>query len=129
MKDHYSPPRRPWRKKFADAFHGVWRGVRGQSSFAVHCATAIAVACLAAWLQVSVLEWCILVLCIGLVMTAELFNSALEILAKAIDRRHNPLLGEALDIASGAVLLAAMAASLVGAIIFLPHLWRLVANW
>ena len=55
-------------------------------------------------LRVSRVDWSILLLCIFGVLTAELFNSALESVARAIDTRHNPHLAAALDIASAAVL-------------------------
>lgn len=111
-------PRRSWSTKFANAFRGVVAGVRGQNSFLVHFPTAVAVLCLATFLQVSVERWCILLLCIGSVLTAELFNSCLESLARAIDTQHNPAIGRALDIASGAVLVASCTAAIVGMIVF-----------
>ena len=51
-------------------------------------------------------------------MAAELFNSAIERLAREVDREHNPNVGVALDIASGAVLVAAVGAAIVGSLIF-----------
>ena len=92
-------PRRTWYEKFRDAFRGVRTGMRGQSSFQVHIVMAIAVIGAGAALRVALWQWCVLLLCIGGVLTAEMFNSALERMAKVIDRDHNPTLGEALDTA------------------------------
>jgi diacylglycerol kinase len=102
--------------------------VFAQASFGVHLAAAVLVVATAAWLQVSRVEWCLLLLCIASVFTAELFNSALESLAKAVDQQHNEHLRDALDIASGAVLVAAMGAAAVGATVLLPHFLR-AALW
>ena len=80
MKAH----RRSWSSKFADAFRGLARAVRSQSSFFVHLWVAVAVVVAAAVLRVSLVEWCILVGAIGVVLVAEVFNTAIESLAKAL---------------------------------------------
>ena len=90
-------------------FRGAFVGIRRQNSFVVHFVFAGAVAALAFWLQVSKLEACVLLLCVFLVLAAEMFNSALETLARAIDSRYNPYLADGLDIASAAVLTSALA--------------------
>ena len=111
--------KKSWARKFAVALRGVAVGVRGQSSFRVHLTFVGLVICAAVLLRVALLEWCLLVVCMTLVLALELFNSALETLAQAIDRQHNPYLADGLDIASGAVLVAAVGAAITGSIIFL----------
>lgn len=123
----YEPPRRSFVKKFTDAFHGLALGVRGQISFVVHLVWALAVVAAGGWLGVDDTEWRLLVLSIALVLTAEMFNSALERMAKAIDLRENQHLADALNIASAAVLLAALGAAVVGGLIFVPRLLLLFA--
>ena len=119
---------RPWPRKFRDAFRGVKEGVRGQSSFFVHFFIAAAVIVAAAVLGVSLEEWCLLLLCIAGVITTEMFNSALESMAKAITGESDPHLGNSLDIGSAAVLLASIGASIVGTIIFVRRI-GLLLNW
>lgn len=123
--DSAPKPQRTWTAKFRDAFRGVRLGVTGESSFLIHGLVAALVVIAGAVFRVSRTEWCLLILCIAGVLVAEMFNSALESLAKAVDEEQNPALGAALDIASGAVLLAAIAAATLGAMVFLPHLWPL----
>ena len=115
-------PRHSWAKKFATAIRGIALGTRGHNSFVIHIPAAIIVMVAAYALEVSRLEQCALWICITMVLTAELLNSALETLAKAVTRAENPFVGKALDIASGAVLLAAMGSAIVGAMIFIPRL-------
>ena len=115
-------PARTWPQKFQDAFRGLTTAIRGQSSFHVHCLVAGLVFVCGMIFGVSRVEWCLLVLCITLVMALEAMNSALETLAKAIDQRFNPQLGRALDMASGAVLAGSFGAALVGLIIFIYRL-------
>lgn len=103
--------------------------MRGQSSFRVHLVMATAVVLLAAVLRVGLIEWCLLILCIAAVLAAELFNSALERLAREVDRNHNPAVGAALDIASGAVLTAALGSATVGCLIFGRRVGVLAGWW
>lgn len=124
----FVPPQRSWLQKFADAFMGVALGARCQCSFYVHVPAAIAVIVLAAALRVSWMEACLLALCIAAVIGAELMNSALERMAKAITLDFNDDLRVALNIASGAVLVVAIGASVVGAMIFVPRLLALLAS-
>jgi diacylglycerol kinase len=90
-----------------------------QDSFYVHIPCALLVMTVAIVLRMERLEFGLLVLCITMVLATEYLNSALESLAKAVDQRHNQNLGDALDIASGAVLVASCGASAVGALLFL----------
>lgn len=118
-------PRRSWALRFADAMRGIAVGVKGQPSCYVHLATGLAVVALAAALKVSYLEWCVLVVCIVMVLGAELLNGAIEQLARAVDECENARLRDSLDIASGAVLTVAAGAAITGGIIFLRHLWMM----
>jgi len=111
-------------RKFADAFHGLTRAVRTQSSFAVHLAVAGVVVPVAAILRVTPVEWCLLVAAIGGVLTAELFNTAVEALSRALDAGHHPRIRDALDIASAAVLIASLTAATIGTIVFLTAICR-----
>ena len=77
--------RRPWRAKFKDAFRGLKLGIRGHSSFCVHFFSSVLVLAAGLILRCAVLEWCALIGCIGLVLTAELFNSAVETLVHGLD--------------------------------------------
>jgi diacylglycerol kinase len=120
---------RTWREKFRDALIGLKLGVRGQSSFFVHVFSAATVIVVATILSVSLIEWCLLLLCIAGVLTAEMLNSAMESMAKAITDQHDPHLGIALDVGSAAVLLASAGAAVVGTIIFANRLGTLIGWW
>ena len=108
---------RAWRQKFSDAFRGVAIGARGQSSFLVHAFCAVGVVVVAALANMSAWQWCTLLLCVVVVLVAEMFNTALEAMARAVSTEYHPQLRDALDIASGAVLLSAIGATVVGCIV------------
>jgi diacylglycerol kinase len=73
-------------------------------------------------------EWGLLVAAIGMVMVAEIFNTAIESLSRAVDTQFRPRLRDALDIASAAVLIAAGTAVVIGLCIFVPALYRLCCS-
>jgi diacylglycerol kinase len=118
--------RRRWRDKFRDAFRGIKLGVRGQSSFFVHFFFTALVVAAAIVLGCNLVQWCLLVGCIGLVLTAELFNSALEVLFRGLDETTKARVWPCLDIAAGAVLLASITASVIGSLVFLFQLAALL---
>jgi diacylglycerol kinase (ATP) len=120
---------RSWFRKFRDAFRGVAVGVRGQSSFRVHLVVGAMVVAVGAALRVNLPEWCILALCVAAVLCAEMFNGALESMAKAITGESDPHLGNSLDIGSAAVLVASIGSAVVGAIIFTYRFGVLLKWW
>jgi diacylglycerol kinase len=93
--------------------------LRGDRSFQVHGAFTAGVVIAGAVLGLAPWRWCGLLCCIALVWVAELLNTALEHLARAVDPEENPHVRNALDIGSAAVLVAAAAAVVGGAMIFL----------
>jgi diacylglycerol kinase len=129
MPEYPSPPRNTWSRKFRVAFRGVKLGVRGQTSYFAHLFIAAAVVVASLVLKVSMSEWCVLLLCIAGVLTAEMFNSALEALARAITREHNPEIRDALDMASAAVLMAAIGSAMIGALVFVYRLGLMTGWW
>jgi diacylglycerol kinase len=114
MDKSYQPPRGPWYRKFQNALRGWKLGVTGQSSFRVHLVATITIVTLAILIKMTMEKWCLLILCISTVLTAEFFNSSLERMARSVDDQYNEQLGAALDIAAGAVLVATIGAILVG---------------
>lgn len=110
-------PRR-WRDKFREAIRGVKKGVRGHSSFSVHFFCAVVAVAAAVALQCDHWEWCIVMGCIGMVMTAELFNSSIETLFRGLEQEARDRVYACLDIAAGAVLVAGMTAATIGTVVF-----------
>jgi diacylglycerol kinase len=110
-------PRPTWPTKFACAARGVKLGILGENSFVVHVPAAILVVAVAAWLDVSYTEWLALVIVMTIVITAELLNTAIEHLARAVTEDENAHVRNALDVASGGVLAASLGASVVGVMV------------
>ena len=120
VEEDLPEPKKPrlWRDKFREAFRGVKKGVRGQSSFSVHFFCAVVAVTAAAVLECDHYEWCLIIGCIGFVITAELLNSSIELLFKGLDKEARDRVYPCLDIAAGAVLVAGLASAAVGLVIF-----------
>lgn len=107
-------------RSFKYAFRGIWIAASSEANFQIHLAAAAAVAGLGLFLGISRNEWLAVLLCFGAVMSAEAFNSAIERLVDLVSPEFNDKAGQVKDVAAGAVLLSAIAAAVIGCLIFLP---------
>lgn len=108
------------------SFVYAWRGIRmliyGEHNARIHCCVAVLVVIAGFALGISAWEWCAVALCIGGVLAAEAFNSAIEALADRITTEKDEKIGKAKDIAAGGVLLFVMGSVVTGLIIFIPRI-------
>ncbi len=112
-------------RSFGYAFKGI-AGLFSQPNACIHAVVMLIVLLCGWWLDIDAWEWCAVILCIGGVLMAEAFNTALEALCDKVSPGFDPLIGKAKDVAAGAVLLCVMAAVAVGLIVFLPKFWALI---
>ena len=110
-------------RSFADAGRGIARLLADEPNARIHAVASIAAIALGAWLGLASGEWCWIALAIALVWVAEGLNSALEALADAVHPARDARGGRAKDTAAGAVLVAAIASLVIGALIFGPRLF------
>lgn len=108
-------------KSFKYAFQGIWSLIKEEHNFRIHLVATALVTALGFYFQVSRAEWLWLVFAIGLVLSAEAFNSAIERLVDLQEPEQNPKAGKIKDMAAGAVLLSAIAAAIIGVLIFWPY--------
>jgi diacylglycerol kinase (ATP) len=111
-------------KSFGYAIQGIRVMFATQVNAQIHLTAVLVVTAAGFWFHISRLEWCLLLLTFGGVLTAEAMNTALEFLTDLVSPDHHPLAGKAKDVAAGAVLLTAIAAIGVGILIFLPKIIR-----
>ena len=119
--------RRRWRERLHPALRGIKLGVRGHSRFFVHFFSTALVLAAAVVLHCDLVQWCLLLGCIGMVLIAELFNSALVTLFRGLDEESKRRVYPCLDIGVGAVLLACLTASVLGSLIFVSRLIEMTA--
>ena len=114
---------------FRHAFAGWWYVLRSQRNAWIHAVASVVVFVLALWLGLGRLEWAILMLTIGLVWVAEFVNTSVEAVVDLLSPDIHPLAKVAKDVAAAAVLIAALAAVVIGLLILGPPLWARLAAY
>ena len=117
-------------KKFFYSFtypvKGLKYAYRNEQNLVVDFGIALIVVIAGFIFKVSVTEWALLALTIGLVIAFELVNTAIEATVDLVTEEYHPLAKVAKDTSAAAVFVFAIAAIVVGLIIFLPKLIVLV---
>ena len=108
---------------FGHAFRGWGHVMQTQQNAWVHAVVATLVFILALWLGLPPRDWAVLILTIALVFSAEFVNTAIEAVVDLASPMHHPLAKVGKDVGAAAVLIAALAAILVGLLILGPPLW------
>lgn len=109
-------------RSFVTGFLGLCHAWRTEQNMRLHLVAAAGVVAAGSWLSLATWEWAAVTLCIGLVISAECLNTALERLGDRITQQQDPLLKQAKDCGSAAVLVLAVTAAVVGGLIFVPKL-------
>lgn len=126
MKPDLAKPRRRAASRLASfryAFAGWWYVLRTQHNAWIHAVVAVSVIAVALWLGLDFRDWAILLLTVAVVWVAEFVNTAVETLVDLISPEIHPLAKTAKDIAAASVLIAALAAIVIGVLVLGPPLW------
>jgi diacylglycerol kinase len=108
---------------FRYAFYGWHYALRTQQNIWIHSAIATVVLIVGLWLKLPARDWAVLDLTTAMVFAAEFLNTAIEAVVDLASPDHHPLAKIAKDVGAAAVLVAALAAILVGLLILGPPLW------
>lgn len=108
------------RHSFQYAFSGMADMLRQEPNARIHCIITVLVVAAGFFFRISATEWICIAFAIGLVISAEAFNTAIERLADVVQPDQDERIRDVKDLAAAAVLLCALAAAAVGVIIFLP---------
>lgn len=109
-------------RSIAHAVDGIGFLACHEPNMRIHLGAAVAAAVVGLWIGLSATEWQWIILAIALVLVAEGLNTAVEQTCNAVSREFHPAIKAAKDVAAGAVLISAIAAVLIGAFVFAPHL-------
>ena len=105
---------------FKYAFEGIITTIKEERNMFIHFLIAIIVVITGIYVRLSLNEWLICLLLFALVFSLELINTAIENTVDLVTTKRNKKAKLAKDAAAGAVLIAAIFASIIGIIIFLP---------
>jgi diacylglycerol kinase len=118
-----------WRDEIQNRYRSFRAALRGfgwlivsERHFQLHLVAAVAAILLGLILGLTLVEWAVLVLTIGLVLVAEAINTAIEHTIDLTVRQIHPLARTAKDVGAAGVLIAAFISVLVGCLLFLPKL-------
>lgn len=107
---------------FRYAFEGIVAALKEEPNLKFHFLAGILVILLSIFLNISKQDWVVIILVIGLVISVELTNTAIEAVVDHLIQTNHPGAKLAKDISAGAVLISALTAAIVGVLIFLPYL-------
>jgi len=113
---------------FAYAFRGIYITFKSERNFKIHTVALCLAVALGLYLDLSILEWGLIIFAIGFVLVAELFNTAIERLGdEAADGKLNQKIRNVKDISAAAVLLSALTSLVIGIIVlFIPFIHRML---
>lgn len=111
-----------FRDSFKYAFRGIKFALRTEKNLRFHFCFALLVIAVGLFFGLKKFEWLVVLLAVAAVITAELFNSAIENLVDLVSPEYREQAGRIKDIASGAVLFTVILAVIVGLIIYWPYL-------
>lgn len=106
---------------FKYAIDGILAALKQEPNLKIHFLIALCVIGFSFFLNISPTDWVIIILVIGFVVAVELTNTAIEKIVDTFTDKEHPGAKYAKDISAGAVLVAAITASIIGLLVFLPY--------
>lgn len=114
-------------KTFKNARKGMRLAIKSEGNIRIHLISALLVITTALYFQFSAVKICILILAICFVISAEMINSAIEFALDSVyHNKYSRMVGIAKDIAAGAVMVATVAAIVIGVLLFTQPFYKLL---
>lgn len=110
---------------FKYAFEGFHSAVRTETNWRIGVIEAIIVVIAALYLNVSLIDWVLVILIIGMVLSSELCNSAIEAIVDSFIEEDHPKAKIAKDFAAGQSVIIVLTAAVAGTVIFWPYIQNL----
>lgn len=107
---------------FKYAGEGFWTAAKEEPNLVFHLFAALAVLILGWILKITPQDWIMLIFTIGLVISVELTNTAIEAVVDSFTQSSHPGAKKAKDVSAAAVLVVSITAIFIGLLIFLPYL-------
>jgi len=118
------------RKKLINSFKYAISGVKSaykrEQNLKIHILIMILVIIAGIMLEISKMEWIICIILFAIVISEELFNTAIEALVDMVMPEINPKAKFIKDVSASAVLISAICSAIIGIIIFLPKIIELI---
>ena len=122
-------PRHPsFRRSFLFALQGFRTALRQERNIKVMLAGGAFAVAMGLILRIDAVSWAIVLVCCGMVIAAQLLNTAIETVVDLVSPEFHPLAGQAKDIAAAASWVLSLTAAVVGVIVYASALIRLLAG-
>jgi len=122
-------PRHPsFRRSFLFALQGFRTALRQERNIKVMLAGGAFAVAMGLILRIDAVSWAVVLVCCGMVIAAELLNTAIETVVDLVSPEFHPLAGQAKDIAAAASWVLSLTAAVVGVIVYASALIRLLAG-
>ena len=115
-----------FKRSFLFAVQGFRTAIQTERNIKVMLCGAVFAVTMGLALRINPIEWAIVLLCCGVVVAAELINTAIETVVDLVSPEYHPLAGRAKDIAAGAVWSLCFVVAVVGITIFINAFLRLL---
>jgi diacylglycerol kinase len=116
---------------FRDAFRNAVAGLQymlgTQRNARIHLAATILVIVTGIWLKLSITNWVLIVIAIGLVWVAEMFNTALECFFDLVEPEENQIVKAGKDTSAAAVLITSLLSAVIGLLVLGPSFFQKIA--
>jgi diacylglycerol kinase (ATP) len=113
-------------KSFVPAFKGLFWLFKNEGNAQFHLIAVAVVVCAGFYFNVNTTEWIFLCLAIGLVLTAEALNTAIEKLVDLLHPERNQQAGLVKDLAAAGVLIASIISVIIAALVFVPKVFNII---
>lgn len=107
---------------FNNAIRGLKQGFSTERNFRIQFILFLAAVALGIYFNISELEWLSILIISALILSLELFNSAIEKLCDLYSTKHDLQIKWIKDVSAGAVLISCLISIGIGLIIFIPKL-------
>lgn len=114
-------------KSVGYAFKGAVYLIKTESSIKIQVFCALAVTVAGFYFDISKTEWLFQIVFIGLVLSLEGMNTAIEYMSDFIHPNRHDTIGKIKDIAAGAVFMAAVAAAVAALVIYIPKIAHMMS--
>jgi len=108
-------------KPFKDAFRGMASAIKSERNLKIHLLAVVLVVAAGVYAKIKLTHWLILMVLMGMVLSAELLNTAIEKLVDLVKPDYNKDAGKVKDIAAAAVLITSVSALIIAAMLVLEY--------
>lgn len=113
-----------FRNSFKYSIDGLKYAYKFEQSMTIHVLMTFLVIAMGAFFRISVAEWAVALILIGIILATELINTALEAVVDLVSPDFHPLAKVAKDCASAAVFVYSVIAAIIGFIVFIPYIYN-----